>query len=740
MVETQWNEDRRENWKAQRKPPHHGSVCNTPRMRTPLSENFPRSRAWYQTSDPRSWEAICCLIIFNGVLHCNTRCNTVWHGYRQTQDVVMRQTCPPLLDSVFQILDTTGWQQLVFQLVLYMIHWGHGFDMMEAVRDDPCHVLSGIIHLEYCTWNPGQKWEPRARDFIHVPLGHKMFHSRSDIVGYGSPDHNACCWGSVPLDIEVGLVAFTRDPPHLGMLFINPHNEAALITKHRASPADVSHIIVALTTHQCPAASLCLHHCPVVLAICACFLLLYLFPSTYQALPPTTKIRKEKMLSVLCSSRQLARLLPSLSAVPVQLAVCNSATSAMSGEKFCLPERYVGSEKSVWVEYIQLALEHNPLNLGQGFPDYAPPDYVTKAIAEVAQGDNVLLHQYTRGFGHPRLVNVLAKLYSQLVGRQLNPLSEVLVTAGAYEALFATILGHTGPGDEVIIIEPFFDCYVPMVKAGQAIPRFIALKPQKKTSGVISSADWVLDPNELASLFNAKTKAIILNTPQNPLGKVFSRSELEMIADLCKKWNVLCVADEVYEWLVYKPNEHIRIATLPGMWERTITIGSAGKTFSVTGWKIGWAYGPAHLMKNLQTVHQNCVYTCSTVLQEAVARGFELEMQRLGQPECYFQSLAVELLSKRDFMAQFLSDVGMVPTIPEGGYFMVADWTALTNKVRLEEETDKNRDYRFTKWMTKNVKIQGIPPSAFYSPEHSNLGENYVRYCFIKVWLVSLCL
>ncbi|XP_063242912.1 kynurenine aminotransferase isoform X2 [Bacillus rossius redtenbacheri] len=437
------------------------------------------------------------------------------------------------------------------------------------------------------------------------------------------------------------------------------------------------------------------------------------------------------MLSIVRGGRQLTRFIPSLGAAAVQPTTYSSTTSAMSGEKFGIPERYLGSEKSVWVEYIQLALEHNPLNLGQGFPDFAPPEYVTKAIADIAQGDNVLLHQYTRGFGHPRLVNALAKLYSRLIGRQLNPLTEVIVTAGAYEALFATILGHTHPGDEVIVIEPFFDCYVPMVKAGQGVPRFIALKP-KKTNGVISSADWVLDPDELASLFNAKTKAIILNTPHNPLGKVFSRSELEMIADLCKKWNVLCVADEVYEWLVYKPNEHIRIATLPGMWERTITIGSAGKTFSVTGWKMGWAYGPAGLIRNLQMVHQNCVYTCSTILQEAVAQGFELELERLGRPESYFTSLAEELLSKRDFMASFLSDVGMVPTIPEGGYFMVADWTALTSKVRLEEETDRNKDYRFTKWMTKNVKLQGIPPSAFYSPEHSHLGEDYVRYCFIK--------
>ncbi|XP_077284152.1 kynurenine aminotransferase [Arctopsyche grandis] len=411
----------------------------------------------------------------------------------------------------------------------------------------------------------------------------------------------------------------------------------------------------------------------------------------------------------------------------------NISTSSviMSGEKFSLPDRFGGGEKSVWVEYIQLALDYKPLNLGQGFPDFAAPDYVCKALSEVAIGPDVLLNQYTRGFGHPRLVNALSKLYSKLVGRNINANTEVLVTAGAYEALFSTILGHVDKGDEVIIIEPFFDCYDPMVRMAGGTPRFIPLRPSKK-DGVISSSDWVLDEKELTALFNEKTKAIIVNTPHNPLGKVFNIKELEMIANLCKKFNVMCISDEVYEWLVYKPHKHIRMATLPGMWERTITIGSAGKTFSVTGWKTGWAYGPENLMKNLQVVHQNCVYTCNTTIQEAVGRGFELELNRLDSPECYFYSLPAELESKRDFMAKFLTDVGMNPTIPEGGYFMVADWSKLANKVDLSKETDKYKDYRFTKYMTKNVGLQGIPPSAFYSEGNKNLAEDYVRYCFIK--------
>nr|XP_044997453.1 kynurenine--oxoglutarate transaminase 1 isoform X3 [Jaculus jaculus] len=395
--------------------------------------------------------------------------------------------------------------------------------------------------------------------------------------------------------------------------------------------------------------------------------------------------------------------------------------------------RLDGIDHNPWVEFVRLSNEYDVVNLGQGFPDFSPPDFALKAFQQATSGD-FMLNQYTMAFGYPPLTKILASFFGKLLGQELDPLKNVLVTVGAYGALFTAFQALVDEGDEVIIIEPAFDCYEPMTLMAGGRPVFVSLKPSPTTDGQLDSrSDWQLDPTELASKFTSRTKALILNTPNNPLGKVFTKMELELLASLCQQHDVVCISDEVYQWLVYDGHQHVSIASLPGMWERTLTIGSGGKTFSATGWKVGWVLGPDHIMKHLRTVHQNSIYHCPTQGQAAVAQCFEREQEHFGQPSSYFMQLPQAMQLNRDHMIHSLRSTGFKPVVPQGSYFLIVDISDLKSKMPdLPGAADEPFDSRFVKWMIKNKGLVAIPVSIFFSRPHQKDFDHYIRFCFVK--------
>ncbi|MEJ5247216.1 aminotransferase class I/II-fold pyridoxal phosphate-dependent enzyme [Caldilinea sp.] len=380
-------------------------------------------------------------------------------------------------------------------------------------------------------------------------------------------------------------------------------------------------------------------------------------------------------------------------------------------------ERVRGFGATVFAEFTALANAVGAVNLGQGFPNFAAPDFVKEAAVAAIAAD---LNQYARSAGHPRLVQALAQTYSPLFGRTLDPMTEIVVTVGATEGIFATMQALVNPGDEVILIEPFYDSYPAAVTMAGGVPVYV---PLRGPAGARRAADWTLDIDELTAAITPRTKLLVLNTPTNPLGKVFTRQELEALAAVVRRFNLTVLSDEVYEWMVYPPAQHVRIATLPGMWERTVTLGSAGKTFSVTGWKIGWAIAPPRLAHAILMAHQWIPFAVCTPMQEAIAVAFE-EAERRN----YFGWLAEMYRAKRDRLLDALEAVGLTPVAPDGSYFIIVDTGALDAPVQPAER----RDVAICRWLTTEIGVAAIPPSPFYSKPHQHLAQNLARFTFCK--------
>jgi N-succinyldiaminopimelate aminotransferase len=365
-----------------------------------------------------------------------------------------------------------------------------------------------------------------------------------------------------------------------------------------------------------------------------------------------------------------------------------------------LANRVQGFGTTIFTEMTALAAEHNAVNLGQGFPDFAAPEFIKEAAIAAITAD---INQYAPSYGRPTLKQAIAAKVKRHYGLEVDPDREILVTHGATEALCAAVLGLVNPGDEVILFEPFYDSYVPDVTLAGGVARFYTLR----------QPDWQIDRDELAALFNEKTKLIIVNTPHNPTGKVFTREELGLIAELCQEHDVIALTDEVYEHLVFDGRTHHLLAQFPGMANRTLTISSLGKTFSVTGWKVGWMIAQPDLLLAAFRTHQFMTFCGAAPLQEAAATA-------LSSNEDYYTHLISDYRQKRDFLMAALREAGLPPITPAGTYFVMVDISQLGFP----------DDVTFCRHLTTQIGVAAIPPSAFY--HHPADGARLARFAFCK--------
>jgi N-succinyldiaminopimelate aminotransferase len=372
-----------------------------------------------------------------------------------------------------------------------------------------------------------------------------------------------------------------------------------------------------------------------------------------------------------------------------------------------LSARLQGFGTTVFAEMSALAVATGSVNLGQGFPDYpGPPEVLDVARAAIGTAAD----QYPPGPGIPELREAIAEHRKRFAGVSYDPVDEVLVTAGATEALAAALLALLEPGDEVVLFEPMYDSYAAGIAMAGAVRRPV---PLHQPEGL---GPWTFDPDELRAAVTSRTRLLLLNAPHNPTGKVFSLDELRVIAELAEEHDLLVLTDEVYEHLVFTGARHVSIATLPGMRERTLVVSSAGKTFNVTGWKIGWICGPAPLVSAVRTAKQFLTYVNGGPFQPAVATGLRLS-------EEYFAQVARDLEYRRDVLVTGLRQAGLPVISPEATYFATVD-------VRpVQPDGD---GLAFCRSLPERAGVVAVPTVVFYDPAHAHLGRHLVRFAFCK--------
>src|SRR5947208_324622 len=356
--------------------------------------------------------------------------------------------------------------------------------------------------------------------------------------------------------------------------------------------------------------------------------------------------------------------------------------------------------ESVIREMTRLNDLHGGVNLSQGFPDFPAPEAVKAAACAAIRAD---INQYAVTWGARPLREAIAAEFTRRYGVPVVADDQVTVCCGSTEAMMATLLAIIDPGDEVIVFEPFYENYGPDAILSGATPRYVTLQ----------APTWTFDPDELAAAFNAKTKAIILNTPNNPTGKVFSRDELEAVAALCRKWDAIAISDEIYEHIVYDGAQHVPIATIEGMADRTVTINGLSKTYSVTGWRVGWTISPPSLTGAIRKVHDFLTVGAPAPLQEAGAAALAL-------PEPYYRDLAANYQKRRDALVDILERHHFTCYKPAGAYYIMTDISAF----------GFGDDVEFARYLVKEVGVAAVPGSSFY--KNAARGRTKLRFCFCK--------